>query len=119
MSTERVIKFRAWHKEKREFIYSDWKYGELAFWDAIINDYTNEFEPKQQFTGLHDKAGKEIYEGDTIQIQYNHLGNKVVSWIESEGRWNIGAYNLSKCKVVGNKYESPSSIEESKAPITR
>jgi uncharacterized phage protein (TIGR01671 family) len=54
---KREIKFRAWHLDN----------GMLYFdLDSFINDYHNQYGNIMQFTGLHDKNGKDIYEGDII-----------------------------------------------------
>jgi uncharacterized phage protein (TIGR01671 family) len=112
----RVIKFRAW--DEREKSMSDpftlfrldgmFKSSPTSpvTYRAIRSD-----DIIMQFTGLHDKEGKEIYDKDIVHIQYNHFGNKVVEWIEHEGRWNIGGYNLSKCKLVGSVYTTPELIK--------
>jgi uncharacterized phage protein (TIGR01671 family) len=68
----REIKFRAWNKEKNIMVYNneDDTYG---YWDGCRNSnvgmvneilnskYYEEYE-FMQFTGLHDKTGKKIYE---------------------------------------------------------
>lgn len=143
MSTERVIKFRAWDTIKKEWFNNN---GGFAIdWDAshITDDNDERMRTRptivlQQFTGLQDKAGKEIYEGDIIKWDHyrqfssarglvsNGIGS--VYWSE-DVCWRVNIHDKGirellvnayhSCEVIGNIYSSPSSIEESKAPITR
>lgn len=120
----RQIKFRAWGNNTQQML--EWneicRSKELLF-SIFNNEYFPVNPPKylwnvMQFTGLLDKTGKEVYEGDIIRFT-QHLFNvssnkwpkktKVVKWLDWEGKWNLRETNAgeSNFEVIGNIYETP------------
>lgn len=122
----RKIKFRA-----KGLIKNKWLYGSLALYTdskCVIlpnEDWADGDEVDEktigQFTGLTDKNGKEIYEGDIV-LQQGYHGKKIPMVVKFEcGAFIVGYHEgsstkrrpmllNSQCEVVGNIFDNPNLI---------
>lgn len=102
----RTIKFRAWDKWTKKMAQP--KDGDFIGWHSPSN-WKDCYEV-MQYTGLNDKNGKEIYEGDVVMN--NHGFKHLVEWTESYEC--EPCFSISKdveVEVIGNIYETPELIK--------
>jgi len=120
----REIKFRAWDKRERKMYYDVQDEYDSTF-PSFATLLNNDFFEVMQSTCLKDKNGKEIYEGDIVEIECG-CGYKDKMPIE----WNCNSYKLKqtwshdfpdgelelcqlkRTEVIGNIYENPELLEE-------
>lgn len=119
----REIKFRAWYDQK-ELMYSD-EYSVLEHFFAW--SYHWKPEHLMQYTGLKDKNGKEIYEGDIVKCNPSYKENHEIGTIAWEkrrggfvvkvGRPTSQGFDALKMagathkEIVGNIYENPELLD--------
>ena len=104
-----LLRFRAWHNELGRMMliknmwFQDSCLEELELNDSIMNDYITAYPDEielMQSTGLLDKNGKEIFEGDILKVANNDS-----SWFE------VVKYDHNKAMFISKemnlKYEVP------------
>jgi uncharacterized phage protein (TIGR01671 family) len=129
-----VIKFRVWCKDKNEWekdLIMLTPNGGILHKDH--NGFTMPCKPEthivQLFTGLLDKNGKEIFEGDVVngRCRKDSQGgiavfrNALVKWDDNYGGFEIDSAvnaisdNLGECReleIIGNVFENPELLKE-------
>ena len=119
----REFNFRVWDKTLKQFYNF-----EILGSNDDVQDHIDGWVVIQQYTGLQDKNGKGIFEGDIVKIGVEgqisvvefELGAFVVkdSIAELErldlfcnGKIGLGCLNEDYVKVIGNIYENPDLLE--------
>ena len=114
----RKIKFRAWNSS--HILEWDWICAMGMVSEIILDTHVN--YQIMQFTGLLDKNGKEIYEGDIAKDTQDSFGrNSLISWSNNLcGFWkepivarvhqfgqHLEKRIADRIEVIGNIYENP------------
>lgn len=107
--------------------------GAWVFWGISGTDMLDSISTDTigQFTGIKDKSGKEVYEGDVVEAWsagYRHVGEArwrdaadgggcpcyIIYPAYADGRfWHLnGGSNQVSLKVIGNIHENPELLEQ-------
>ena len=124
----REIKFRAWDKESNCWlpnfmidengiaeVYIDEDGGKEGLWEHALNKWKR--IELSQYTGLKDKNGKEVFEGDIFPYEGRNLivkyelGAVIGHWFGSNEYIFFDHYaNDDEVEVIGNIKENPDLI---------
>jgi len=126
----REIKFRAWDNDNKIMVdvyEMEWMEGKL--WATCIPHFETtsgllrkrvlctSTNPILQYTGLKDKNGKEIYEGDIYKqiwkgeqvIGVITYGDMARFWLKPYDHYSIGEIKITG-EVIGNVWENPELV---------
>ena len=133
----REIKFRVWDKyEKQMYPISSIDYDifsqeiriiAIGHKNGMCTSYNKNHNSEKcditalelmQYTGLHDKNGKEIYEGDIVKYE-NMIGkiiffngSFILSDLEETEEWELGIIN-EEIEIIGNVFEKGILLNDS------
>lgn len=133
----REIKFRAWHNQLKVMIPIDhqyqlnirdknWEITDLRIGCKVMDNWRDNDKGNilMQFTGLLDKLGKEIYEGDIIEwemVKYKYAIRAKVYFESSCPSYYVDLKGFPErlfsermrfIHVIGNIYENPELLKD-------
>lgn len=121
----------------RGFAYNKWVFGDLVHiqYDKELNSKSQiaiftdngqanivNTETVGQYTGLRDKNGTKIFEGDIVNISDFDGGHKIGEVVYNDGAccyriwgdlfdYGLGIYQDDNIEVIGNIYDNPELLE--------
>ena len=128
----REIKFRAYADGKMYYQLENywWYFGSYNYWslnrgdipgEIVCDSLESENPHIMQYTGLRDKNGKEIYEGERVEFNWKPYFGEIL-WdnddagffiLNDDGKCpHVKLYFAENIKIIGNIHETPELLEE-------
>lgn len=134
-----ILKFRAWDRTRNEMNYrvmvgncdtndENWTCPSIWVEDKQRWVHFDDYECIMQSTGLHDKNGKEIFEGDVIAIEVDDTETPINARVSQNSKIGVLMFHVFEdnedvplvellednsvaFEIVGNIYENPELLE--------
>jgi len=122
----REIKFREWDGEQMHYWGFNIEYPRTFEGPPHARGKSSKNMPQMQFTGLHSKNGKEVYENDIIKFpdEVTTAPQEVLNGAREGSPWHLRTRNArgwwgdpkswDGIEVIGNIYENPELLEANK-----
>jgi len=131
---DRILKFRyVWkHKESGYINILPYTLSDIQRLKDVFDKERFDLVSRDQYTGLEDKNGKEIYEGDIVKVLFDthtikdslsimtgkidfYMGSFVLTFAEPHNGYSLMdklKNTIKQLEIIGNKYENPEFLNE-------
>jgi len=117
----RELKFRVWDNLKKEWLKNKVYHFNLFCNESGVGEFRLNQHPEgftiQQYTGLKDSKGVEIYEGDILTCKYaDQEVTEAIEYSEEYAAFTHGEKALwrgwlGEAEIIGNIFENPELLK--------